>query len=181
MQVIDLGLGMLVEGADPQSKARRACSLPLLAGDSVVDFDHAVMDRAQMGQPGLFPLSFKQPLGAEQVKQAAGLTSCWWILAARGAGAKMPTTTSMFHSSPLSLNCNLTIYHRYVKRLLAKARRTKASLPILDIRCQIGQYSFAEAQAVSYSVTREKAPIYCHGLGRSSVPSPATSAASPAA
>ena len=29
-----------------------------------------------------------------------------------------------------------------------------------DIRCQIGQFSFAEVQAVSYSVTREKAPIY---------------------
>jgi hypothetical protein len=32
-----------------------------------------------------------------------------------------------------------------------------------DIRCQIGSYSFAEVQAVSYSVTREKAPIYTLG------------------
>ena len=32
-----------------------------------------------------------------------------------------------------------------------------------DIRCQIGQFSFAEVQAVSYSVTREKAPIYTLG------------------
>lgn len=32
-----------------------------------------------------------------------------------------------------------------------------------DIRCQIGNYSFAEVQAVWYSVTREKAPIYTMG------------------
>ena len=32
-----------------------------------------------------------------------------------------------------------------------------------DIRCQIGTYSFAECQAVSYSVTREKAPLYIMG------------------
>ena len=37
------------------------------------------------------------------------------------------------------------------------------SLPGSDIRCQIGSYSFAEVQAVSYSVTREKAPIYTLG------------------
>ena len=36
----------------------------------------------------------------------------------------------------------------------------RQSLSGSDIRCQIGQYSFAEVQAVSYSVTREKAPIY---------------------
>ena len=32
-----------------------------------------------------------------------------------------------------------------------------------DTRCQIGNFSFAEVQAVSYSVTREKAPIYTMG------------------
>lgn len=32
-----------------------------------------------------------------------------------------------------------------------------------DIRCVIGQYQFAELQAVSYSVSREKAPIYTLG------------------
>jgi hypothetical protein len=32
-----------------------------------------------------------------------------------------------------------------------------------DIRCQIGNYTFTEAQAVSYSVTREKAPVYTMG------------------
>jgi len=32
-----------------------------------------------------------------------------------------------------------------------------------DIRCQIGNRSLAEAQAISYSVTREKAPIYTLG------------------
>ena len=32
-----------------------------------------------------------------------------------------------------------------------------------DIRCVIGQYQFAELQAISYSVTREKAPIYTLG------------------
>lgn len=32
-----------------------------------------------------------------------------------------------------------------------------------DIRAVIGQYQFAELQAVSYSVTREKAPIYTMG------------------
>lgn len=32
-----------------------------------------------------------------------------------------------------------------------------------DIRASIGQYQFAELQAVSYSVTREKAPIYTMG------------------
>jgi hypothetical protein len=32
-----------------------------------------------------------------------------------------------------------------------------------DIRAVIGQYQFAELQAVSYSVTREKAPIYTLG------------------
>ena len=32
-----------------------------------------------------------------------------------------------------------------------------------DYRCNIGPYSFAELQGVSYSVTREKAPIYTMG------------------
>lgn len=32
-----------------------------------------------------------------------------------------------------------------------------------DIRCVIGQFQFAELQAVSYSITREKAPIYTMG------------------
>ena len=39
----------------------------------------------------------------------------------------------------------------------------KPSFSGSDIRCQIGQYSFAKVQAVSYSVTREKAPIYTMG------------------
>ena len=34
---------------------------------------------------------------------------------------------------------------------------------VTDIRAAIGQYTFAELQAVSYSVTREKAPIYTMG------------------
>jgi hypothetical protein len=37
------------------------------------------------------------------------------------------------------------------------------SLSGSDIRCVIGQYQFAELQSVSYSVTREKAPIYTLG------------------
>ncbi len=32
-----------------------------------------------------------------------------------------------------------------------------------DLKCLIGQYPFAELQAISYSVTREKAPIYTMG------------------
>src|SRR3954468_18223589 len=37
------------------------------------------------------------------------------------------------------------------------------SLSGSDIRAVIGQFQFAELQAVSYSVTREKAPIYTMG------------------
>jgi len=37
------------------------------------------------------------------------------------------------------------------------------SLSGADIRATIGQYQFAELQAVSYSVTREKAPVYTMG------------------
>jgi hypothetical protein len=32
-----------------------------------------------------------------------------------------------------------------------------------DIKAVIGQFSFAELQAISYAITREKAPIYTMG------------------
>ena len=47
--------------------------------------------------------------------------------------------------------------------LLATKANPRYSFSGSDIRCQIGKYSFAECQAVSYSVTREKAPIYTMG------------------
>ena len=45
----------------------------------------------------------------------------------------------------------------------SKASSSYNSFSGSDIRCQIGNFSFAEVQAVSYSVTREKAPIYTMG------------------
>jgi hypothetical protein len=47
--------------------------------------------------------------------------------------------------------------------LESEVTRSYNSFSGSDIRCQIGQYQFAELQAVSYSVTREKAPIYTLG------------------
>ena len=47
--------------------------------------------------------------------------------------------------------------------LQSEVTRSYNSFSGSDIRCQIGQFSFAEVQAVSYSVTREKAPIYTMG------------------
>ena len=77
----------------------------------------------------------------------------------------MATTTVMFHehllrsarggAGPKESGGGITAHSRgYV--LGAAVPKVSGS----DIRCQIGQYSFAELQAVSYSVTREKAPIY---------------------
>ena len=47
--------------------------------------------------------------------------------------------------------------------LQSEVTRSYNSFSGSDIRCQIGNYSFAEVQAVSYSITREKAPIYTMG------------------
>ncbi len=47
--------------------------------------------------------------------------------------------------------------------LESEVSRSYNSFSGSDIRCVIGQYQFAELQAVSYSVTREKAPIYTLG------------------
>ncbi|HVO42493.1 MAG TPA: hypothetical protein VMT34_07710 [Aggregatilineales bacterium] len=47
--------------------------------------------------------------------------------------------------------------------LQSEVTRSYNSFSGSDIRCQIGKFSFAETQAVSYSVTREKAPIYTMG------------------
>ncbi len=45
----------------------------------------------------------------------------------------------------------------------SEVSRSYASFSGSDIRACIGQHQFAELQAVSYSVTREKAPIYTLG------------------
>jgi hypothetical protein len=42
-------------------------------------------------------------------------------------------------------------------------RRSQGSPYPPDIKAVIGQFQFAELQAISYSVTREKAPIYTMG------------------
>lgn len=47
--------------------------------------------------------------------------------------------------------------------LESEVTRSYNSFSGSDIRAVIGQYQFAELQAVSYSVTREKAPIYTMG------------------
>src|ERR1017187_6340620 len=41
--------------------------------------------------------------------------------------------------------------------------RSYNSMSGSDIRCNIGPYTFSELQAFSYSITREKAPIYTMG------------------
>jgi hypothetical protein len=76
----------------------------------------------------------------------------------------MPATTAVFHGSPLSLS----VYSNGISPLCQELTRPGASAKVCcfsgsDIRCQIGTYSFAECQAVSYSVTREKAPLYTMG------------------
>src|SRR5947209_20593585 len=47
--------------------------------------------------------------------------------------------------------------------LESEAGRSYNSFSGSDIRCNIGQYGFAECQGVSYSVSREKAPVYTMG------------------
>lgn len=47
--------------------------------------------------------------------------------------------------------------------LESEVTRSYNSFSGSDIRAVIGQYPFAELQAISYSVTREKAPIYTMG------------------
>ena len=47
--------------------------------------------------------------------------------------------------------------------LASEISRSYNSFAGSDIKCVIGQFQFAELQAISYSVTREKAPIYTMG------------------
>ena len=47
--------------------------------------------------------------------------------------------------------------------LQSESSRSYNSFSGSDIRACVGQYQFAELQAVSYSVQREKAPIYTMG------------------
>ncbi len=95
----------------------------------------------------------------EQLKLAAQTVDLLADLAARGAGAKMATTTINFHDGLLVHYPRYVLDNQGVKYPLCATKVFFASA----IRCQIGNYSFAEAQAVSYSVTREKAPIYTMG------------------
>jgi hypothetical protein len=47
--------------------------------------------------------------------------------------------------------------------MVSEISRSYNSFSGSDIRAQIGPYPFAEIQAISYSITREKAPIYTMG------------------
>src|SRR5271157_5677586 len=47
--------------------------------------------------------------------------------------------------------------------MVSEVTRSYNSFSGSDIRAQIGPFPFAEIQAISYSVTREKAPIYTMG------------------
>ena len=47
--------------------------------------------------------------------------------------------------------------------LESEISRSYNSFSGADITAVIGPYTFAELQAVSYSITREKAPVYCMG------------------
>jgi hypothetical protein len=89
----------------------------------------------------------------------------------------MATTAGVFHRhgsliTELYLSVNLAIPAPRNQSLLGRnvggaleseVARSYNSFSGSDIRCVIGQYQFAELQAVSYSVTREKAPIYTLG------------------
>jgi hypothetical protein len=47
--------------------------------------------------------------------------------------------------------------------LTSEITRSYNSFAGADIRAMIGQFQFAELQAISYSITREKAPVYTMG------------------
>ncbi|MGI4814857.1 MAG: hypothetical protein ACRYGG_16205 [Janthinobacterium lividum] len=47
--------------------------------------------------------------------------------------------------------------------LESEISRSYNSFSGADIKAVIGPYQFAELQAISYSITREKAPVYCMG------------------
>lgn len=48
-------------------------------------------------------------------------------------------------------------------RLESEISRSYNSFAGADIKAVIGQFQFAELQAISYSITREKAPVYTMG------------------
>ena len=128
---------------------------------------------------GLRLLGFQQPLGAEQVQQAAGAVELLVDLGTGGAGAKMTTTAIMFHRfTSLTLD-SIDGIPSICQEITTPYSLTKAS-PDLTSAARSGSSSLPRSKPSRTALPARRLP-FTPWVRQTFAPSRATSAASPAA